>query len=99
MAIGFTRYRIRMERIEAEVHRLLCELGVQSSMGRFALYKDVARECYGALKKYYGRNPDLLNKTIDEIIQRWLKEGLKEEILQKVKEKTFSVYLNPTVKR
>jgi hypothetical protein len=88
-----------MQRIEAEVHRLLCELGVQSSMGRFALYKDFARECYGALKKYYGRNPDLLNKTISEIIQRWQKEGLKEEILQKVKEKTFSVYLNPTVKR
>jgi len=99
MAIGFTKYRIRMQRIETEVHRLLCELGVQSSMGRFALYKDVARECYGALKKYYGRNPDLLNKTIAEIIQRWQKEGLKEEILQKVKEKTFSVYLNPTVKR
>jgi transcriptional regulator with XRE-family HTH domain len=99
MAIGFTKYRIRMERIEAEVHRLLCELGVQSSMGRFALYKDFARECYGALKKYFGRNPELLNKTISEIIQRWLKQGLNEEILLKVREKTFSVYLNPTVKR
>jgi hypothetical protein len=97
MAIGFTRYRIRMERIEAEVHRLLCELGVQSSMGRFALYKDFARECYGALKKYFGRNPELLNKTIDEIIQRWLKQGLKEEILLKVKDRTFLVYLNPRI--
>jgi hypothetical protein len=28
MAIGFTKYRIRMQRIESEVHKLLCELGV-----------------------------------------------------------------------
>ena len=32
MAIGFTKYRIRMERIEAEVHKVLCELGVPTPL-------------------------------------------------------------------
>ena len=54
MAIGFTKYRIIIERIEAEVHKLLCDLGVKTPW--FALYKDFARECYHALKKNYGKN-------------------------------------------
>jgi len=28
MAIGFTKYRIAIEKLEAEAHKLLCELGV-----------------------------------------------------------------------
>ena len=91
MAIGFARYRIRMERIEAEVHRILCELVVQASMGRFALYKDFARECYRILKRYYGKEP--LGEKLQPIIRRWVKEGLEEDILLKVRDATIKVFI------
>jgi hypothetical protein len=90
MAIGFTKYRMIIEKIEAEVHKVLCEIGIQPPW--FALYKGFARECYRALKKYYGKNQERFNKTIDEIISRWNKEGLKEDILLKLKDKIISVF-------
>jgi len=34
----------------------------------------------------------LLNKNLLEVIERWKKEGLKEEILIKLKEKITSVF-------
>jgi transcriptional regulator with XRE-family HTH domain len=87
MAIGFTKYRIKIERIEAEVHKVLCELGVGTTW--FALYKDFARECYRSLKRYYGK--EMLSEKLKEIIRRWVKEGLKEDVLLKVKEATIKV--------
>jgi hypothetical protein len=90
MALSFTRYRMRMERIETEVHKVLCELGVQASMGKFALYKDFARECYGILKKYYGR--ESLAEKLQPIIKRWVKEGLEEDVLLKVRDVTIRVF-------
>jgi transcriptional regulator with XRE-family HTH domain len=92
MAIGFTKYRIRIEKIEAEVHKLLCNLGVSSALGGFALYKAFSRECYRILKKYYGPNQELLNKKLNEIIERWKKEGLKDDVLLKIKDKIISVF-------
>jgi transcriptional regulator with XRE-family HTH domain len=59
MAIGFTKYRIRIEKLEAEVHRLLCDLAVPTSW--FASYKAFARESYKTLRKYYGINQELFN--------------------------------------
>jgi hypothetical protein len=90
MAIGLTKYRIRIERIEAEVHKLLCDLSVPTPW--FALYKDSARECYRVLKKYYVKNQELINKTLVEISERWNKEGLKEDVLLKVRDKVISVF-------
>ena len=90
MAIGFTKYRIRIEKIEAEVHKVLCEIGVQPPW--FALYKGFTRECYRVLKNYYGKNQELLNKTLTEIIERWKKEGLKDDVLLKLKDKIISVF-------
>jgi hypothetical protein len=90
MAIGFTKYRIRIEKLEAEVHKLLCELSVPTPW--FGLYKAFTRECYRVLKKYYGKNQEQFNKTIDEIIRRWQKEGLKEDVLLKLKDKIISVF-------
>jgi len=90
MAIGFTKYRIRIEKLEAEVHRLLCDLSVSPPW--FALYKAFARECYKTLKRYYGINQELFNKKLTEIVERWKKEGLKEDILLKLKDKIISVF-------
>jgi hypothetical protein len=56
------------------------------------LYKGFTRECYQALKKYYGKNQELLNKTLADIIKRWQKEGLKDDVLLKLKDKIISVF-------
>jgi|GEM_PF-520835 transcriptional regulator with XRE-family HTH domain len=77
MAIGFTKYRIKIEQIEAIVHKLLCEFGEKPPW--FVLYKDFAREYFKRWKQYY--NKPVLNAKLAEIVQRWVKEGLKEEIL------------------
>jgi transcriptional regulator with XRE-family HTH domain len=90
MAIGFTKYRIRIEQIEAEVHKLLCELGVKTPW--FSLYKDFTRQCYQTLKKYYGKDQEKLAKSLTELVQRWQKEGLEEKVLLKVKDKVISVF-------
>jgi hypothetical protein len=94
MAIGFTKYRIIIERIEAEVHKLLCDLGVKTPW--FALYKDFVRECYHALKKNYGKNKRLLDEDLGKIIRRWQKEGLQAEILIKLNEKIESILGAPS---
>jgi hypothetical protein len=96
MAIGLTKYRIIIERIEAEAHKLLCELGIPTPW--FSLYKGFVRECYKALKRYYGRNQELLNKTLNAIVRKWLKEGLKENVLLKLQEKVIAGYVDLRMK-
>lgn len=96
MAIGLTQYRIIIERIEAEAHKLLCELGVPTPW--FSLYKDFVRECYKSVKKYLGRNQQLLNKSLKEIVGKWEKEGLKRDVLLKLQEKVIRVYSNSLMK-
>jgi len=90
MAIGFTEYRIRIEQIEAEVHKLLCELGIKTPW--FTLYKDFARQCYPTLKKYYGKDQGKLNQSLKELMKRWLKDGLKDDMLLKVKQRVVSTF-------
>jgi len=90
MAIGFTKYRITIEKLEAEAHKILCDLGVPPPW--FSSYKAFVRQLFKVLKKYYGRDQELLNKNLLEIIERWKKEGLKEEILLKLKDKIVSVF-------
>jgi transcriptional regulator with XRE-family HTH domain len=90
MAIGFTNYRIIIERIEAEVHSVLCELGVKTAW--FSLYQDFARQCYVALRKYYGKDQEKLARHLTELIERWKKEGLEETVLVKVKDKVIAVF-------
>jgi len=90
MAIGFTKYRIAIEKLEAEAHKILCDLGVPPPW--FSSYKAFVRQLFKTLKKYYGKDQELLNKNLLGIIERWKKEGLKEEILIKLKEKITSVF-------
>jgi len=90
MAISFTKYRIKIERIEAEVHKVLCELGVPTPW--FSLYKDFSRQCYRILKQYYGKEPEKLKERLSELVRQWQKRGLQENVLLKVKEKTLFVY-------
>ncbi len=79
---------IAIEKLEA--HKLLCELGILPPW--FASYKAFVRQSLKVLKKHYGKNQDLLNKNLSEIVEQWKKEGLKEEVLLKLKEKIIAVF-------
>jgi len=105
MAIGFTKYRIRIEQIEAEAHRLLCEMGVPTPL--FSLYKDFVRECYQALKQHFGKmysepvpkiRGETLEQTLNKIIRKWVKEGLKEDVLLKLKVRILLVFTSMRMK-
>ena len=84
MGTGFLRYRIKIEPIEAKVQKKLGELNVPIVYNQ--AYKDFTRECYKALKKYYHKNPLLLTQRFAEIMKSWQKQGLKQEVLLKVKD-------------
>jgi transcriptional regulator with XRE-family HTH domain len=92
MAVGLTKYRIIIERIEAEAHKLLCDLSIPTPW--FSLYKDFVRECYKTVKQYYGRNQELLNKALTGIVSKWDKEGLKRDVLLKLQEKVIKVFVD-----
>jgi flagellar biosynthesis chaperone FliJ len=64
----------------------------------FSLYKDFVRECNKALKQYYGKNPEKLAQTLNEMVRRWQKEGLKEDVLLKLKEKTITTFTGMRLK-
>jgi transcriptional regulator with XRE-family HTH domain len=105
MAIGFTQYRIRIEKIEAEAHRLLCDLGVPTSW--FSLYKDFVRECYRVYKQYYPKmfaepvkkaSGETLEMTLNKLIEKWVKRGLKEDILMKLKTRILGVFTSMRMK-
>jgi len=97
MAIGFTKYRIRIERMEAAAHKLLCDMNVATPL--FSLYKDFTRECYQALKKYYGKEPEKLSKTLIDLTDRWREEGLKQEVLLKLKDKIILTFTEMRLRR
>jgi len=97
MAIGFTKYRIIIERIEAEVHKILCEMNVKTPW--FSLYKDFARQCYQTLKKYHNKDNEKLAQSLKELVRRWQKEGLKEDVLLKLKDKVIAIFTELKMKK
>ncbi|MDH5186045.1 MAG: hypothetical protein OEW70_03165 [candidate division WOR-3 bacterium] len=86
--------QIKIEIFEAAAHKLLCELEVKTSW--FSLYKDFTRKCSQLLKRYYGK--EILNRKLAELIQGWVKEGLKEDVLLKLKDKIISVFFDLRLK-
>ncbi|MDH5186849.1 MAG: helix-turn-helix domain-containing protein [candidate division WOR-3 bacterium] len=90
MAIEFAKYRIKIEKVEAEVHKILCDFAPGTYS--FPFYKDCARAFFSALVKYYGKDQKKLNKKLTEIIQLGKSNGLKENILLRIKEKVVSVF-------
>ncbi len=90
MAGSFLRYRIKIEPIETEVQKKLGEYNVPIAQNQ--AYKDFVRECYSALKKYYHKDPSLLTQKFAEITKAWKQMGLKDEVMEKVKDTTISVY-------
>ncbi len=97
MAIGFTKYRIIIERIEAEVHKLLCEMEVQTPW--FALYKDFSRQCYQALKKYHNKDTEKLAQSLKKLNSRWQNEGLKQDVLLKLNDRVVAIFTDLKMKR
>jgi transcriptional regulator with XRE-family HTH domain len=90
MVIGFLKYRVMIEQVETETHKLLNELEVPFS--QYHLYKDFARECFSNLKKLYFKDQSLLSQRFAQSIRGWKEAKLDENVLQKVKETTIKVF-------
>jgi hypothetical protein len=56
------------------------------------LYEDFAQELCAVLIKHYNKNQELLDLAINEIVERWVKRGLKQSDLLEVKEATISAF-------
>ena len=80
--------------VEAEVQRLLGNLNVPIVQNQ--AYKDFVRECYKALKKElkikvpFDYTDSKKITMFVEIIKRWKVQGLKEEVLEIIKEIVIS---------
>jgi hypothetical protein len=90
MVIGFLKYRVMIEQVEAEVHKLLNELHVPFSL--YHAYKDFARQCFSNLKKLYFIDQLLLSQRFAESIKAWQEMKLDENVLEKVKETTIKQF-------
>jgi transcriptional regulator with XRE-family HTH domain len=82
-AVKFGRYRLKIEPIEAEVQKILGELNVPIVLNQ--AYKDFARQCYSEFKKYYAKDPLILDQRLSKIMKYWKEQGLNENILEAVK--------------
>ncbi len=76
MVIGFLKYRVMIEQVETEVHKLLNELEVPFAL--FQGYKDFARQCFSNLKKLYYKDQALLSQRFKESIIMWQRMNLDE---------------------
>lgn len=99
-SVKFGKYRIKIGRIEAEIQKKLGELNVPIVQNQG--YKDFARECYSILKKENMPriNTDKssvrirgLNDKLNQIIEKWLKQGLQKEVLEIIKEMIINKFL------
>jgi hypothetical protein len=92
MVIGFLKYRVMIEQVETEVHKLLNDL--QAPISQYHLYKDFARECFSHLRKLYFKDQSLLSQRFAQTIRGWKEAKLDEDVLEKVKETTIRVFQN-----
>lgn len=83
MALGFLKHRVIIEQIEQEITSLLANTQEPAIVNQF--YKAFARECYRILKKH--SDASRANQKINQTTEKWIKQGLKKELLAKVKEK------------
>jgi transcriptional regulator with XRE-family HTH domain len=90
MVVGFLKYRVMIEQVETEVHKLLNEL--QAPFALYQAYKDFARECFSNLKKLYYKDQSLLSQRFAESIKMWQRMKLDENALEKVKEVTIKEF-------
>ncbi len=90
MVVGFLKYRMMIEQVENEVHKLLNEL--QVPLVYYQGYKDFTRQCFANLKKLYYNDQSLLSQRFKESIEMWQRMKLDENVLHKVKEITIKEF-------
>jgi hypothetical protein len=90
MAIGFSEHQVAIEPILNEVRKILNKIAPRVNW--IMLYEDFAQELCAVLIKYYNKNQELLDLAINEIVERWVKRGLKQSDLLEVKEATISAF-------
>lgn len=90
MATGYARHQAVMNKIEREITLFLGDSGEPYGFNQF--YKAFARECYSILRKnkpqkiQNSQKKDSVDSVLSVVIGKWVKKGLKREILEKIKE-------------
>jgi transcriptional regulator with XRE-family HTH domain len=90
MAIGFSEHQVAIEPILNEVRKVLGKIAPRVNWIMF--YEDFAQELCVALAKHYGKNQEMLDLELNEIVQRWVKRGFKETDLIQVKDATVTAF-------
>lgn len=97
MAIGFTEHQIALEPILNEVRKQLNEIA--PDITGIMLYEAFAQEICLVLNKHYKEKKpantdrdEFLAKELDETIKRWVKRGLNETNLIKVKDAMINAF-------
>jgi len=93
MAVKYVESRIKLEPIEKEVDKFLAEHNLKDNV-LYNSYMNFARECYSKIRKLHIKNPLLLKQHLAEIVRVWLEAGLKQEILEKIKNIILAVFKN-----
>jgi hypothetical protein len=96
LAKGFFKYRVIIEQVEFEVHKLLNDLQVKEIF--YMAYKDYSRSCYSVLNKYSDKDPMLLKHKFDAITEKWRDKGLDEEVTEKIKRVVIKVFKEISVR-
>jgi transcriptional regulator with XRE-family HTH domain len=96
LAKGFLKYRVIIEQVEFEVHKLLNDLQIKEIF--YMAYKDYARACYSVLNKYSDKDPMLLKHKFDSIMEKWAEKGLDEEVMGKIKIVVIRVFKEISVR-
>jgi len=92
MAVRFAKYRAQIEPIELAVQRLLNQIVIPEVL--YPFYKAYTRECFKAIRKYFGKDPVLLKQKISNIDDEWIANGLNAEVLDKIKNVILAAYQN-----
>lgn len=97
MSLRFGKHRAIIEPIEKEVTYLLGDSGEPYILNQY--YKAFAREIYSTLRKIAPQKSlpanSALNSKLQPIIDKWVKKGLKQEILEKIKEIPVKYFQSP----
>ncbi|MCX8015633.1 MAG: helix-turn-helix domain-containing protein [candidate division WOR-3 bacterium] len=85
MAEKYLQARIKLAEVESAVSKILAQ-DIAPDNVWFNSYMNYARECYRYIRRLKQKNPSLLKQHLKQITDAWLRNGLKLEIMEKIKE-------------
>jgi transcriptional regulator with XRE-family HTH domain len=88
--IRFGNYRIKIELIQSLAYQVIAKHAPDTTLNPF--YRAFVNEIYKQLKKKFLARL-CLDKGFDQIIQKWVKKGLRQEILVEIKDVVLNYFI------